>query len=151
MTVFVDQEIRGVKYRLTRLPMRDAGRVALRVGQVLAGALEDAKAVRGLVGMLNQAKDEGGEAVKLLDLLKSDESLLAALAGGVAKLDAATLYDLGLECITGHLFGETGKLADNDAVDQYFATHQDHLFLVLAWALRVNCSGFFGKGVTVSK
>ena len=150
MSIFVDQEIQGARYRLMRLPPRDAGRIALQVGQVLAAALANGEAVRGLVGLLGQAKGE--DDGKLLDLLKSDEALLSALAGQVAKLDAARLYDLGLECISnGRLFTQDGKLAQPEDVDAHFTEHPQRLFLVLAWALRVNAAGFFGKGATVSK
>lgn len=137
----VTKEIRGTRYRLLRLPVRDAGRLAMQVGQLLAAALAGVEDLGALVKKLTAG--EGVEA------LLSDQNLLSALAGGVANLDAVKLYDLALTAIEGRLFADR-KLNTGDDVDAYFADKQGDLFLVLVWALQVNCAGFFGKGATVS-
>ncbi|MNN54157.1 hypothetical protein D3C81_1689520 [compost metagenome] len=148
----VSEKIKGQDYRLVKLDPIKGGRLATRVAQQLAGALADVNGIKALIqshldkasGKAPEAQEGEGVASKLEALMNAPE-LLSALAGGVSKIDGEALYDLGLECIRGQLFGDH-KLHDDMALNNWFADRPDHLLLVLAWALRVNCQGFFGLG-----
>jgi hypothetical protein len=137
MSTTATETIKGQQYRLVKLPPLQGGRVALRVAQLLAGVLADAQAAGQLFGA---ATVQEGAAKILTD----NAGLVAALAGSVGKVDADALYSLALECIKPGLFTEHGKLADEHAINAHFAERPEALLLVLAWALRVNCAGFFG-------
>lgn len=144
-TITESLEFRGVDYRLVRLDPIKGGRLALRVGKVLAGGLEGNE--EGIAKLIAAVKDSGGEdgTEKKLSELFGEASLLATLAGGVANLDTDLLFTSALECITGNLFAGQVKLHDDTKVRAHFAEHPDHLLMVMAWALRVNCAGFFVK------
>lgn len=144
MSATVSETIKGHPYRLVKLPPLQGGRVALRVAQLLAGALTDLQAVQGLFGLASGGTD--AEAVKAgaAKLLADNAGLVAALAGSVSKVDADALYALALECLKPGLFSEHGKMGDEHALNAHFAERPEALLLVLAWALRVNCAGFFG-------
>lgn len=155
MSIDATTEIKGQGYRLIKLDPLRGGRMATRVAQQLAGAIDDADAIKGLIE-LYQGKREEEQATasdaeektkeeKAIDALMSSPGILSALAGGVSKVNADGLYDCALECIRGNLFADR-KLHDDAAINAWFAQKPDHLLLVLAWALKVNCSGFFGFG-----
>lgn len=138
MAIDATTVIKGQQYRLVRLSPIEGGRLATRVAQQLAGALDSVEIIKGLV--------EGREQSGALDVINDQPKLLAALAGGVAKINADALYDCALQCVQGgRLFAES-KLHDDHAFNTWFAEHPDHLILVLVWALRENCAGFFGFG-----
>lgn len=143
MTATVTETIKGKSYRLVKLPPLQGGRLALRVGQLLAGALADAEAARALFGMAS-VSTEGDVKASIAKLMQDNSGIVAALAGSVSKIDAGVLYDCALECVKAGLFSDDGKLADDNALNTHFAERPDALLLVLAWALRVNCAGFFG-------
>ena len=141
----IRETIKGTDYGLIKLPPLQGGRLATQVGQILAGALDDADKIKSLMSAYkNASKTDGEKADGIASLLDSSE-LLSALAGGAAKIDADALYEAGLRCIRGNLFTTT-KLHDDNALNAWFEQHPDHLLLVMAWALKVNCSGFFGLG-----
>jgi hypothetical protein len=97
---------------------------------------------------LASTKQESGDeglGSRLAALLDSPE-LLAALAGGLGRLNTDALYDAGLSCMRGNLFAST-KLTDDAALNRHFCECPADLFPVMAWALRVNCSGFFALRV----
>ncbi|MNE52142.1 hypothetical protein D3C80_1468000 [compost metagenome] len=106
--------------------------------------------IKGLIAGYAGAKEGGGKdgngAASPLDMLNDQPRLLAAMAGGVAKINAEALYDCALQCVQGGRLFAASKLHDDHALNQWFAEHPDHLLLVLAWALKVNCAGFFGLG-----
>lgn len=136
---FITTEIRGGTYKLAKLsPVIGAG-VAIKVGALLASVAQDADGVKAIA---EAYQVKGGEG------LMGSTHLLSALAGGVAKIDAAALYELALQCVRGNLFADK-KLHDDDAINAHFEDHPDRMLLVLAWALRENCAGFFGLGGTV--
>lgn len=151
MTSSVNQTIKGQQYRLIKLDPLVGGRLATQVGQILAGAVGDVETIRSLIqSHIDKSKDEAvevaeAEAKGSLEKLLEAPQLIAAMAGGVAKIDADAIYELGLTCIRGKLFADR-KLHDDLALNEWFADRPDHLLLVLAWALKVNCSGFFGLG-----
>lgn len=136
MSAIVRTEIRGTAYAVARLDPIRGGKLAARVGRVLAGALADQDAIMSAVEAF-----KGGNAA---DTLMDQPQLLAALAGGVKNLDAEALYDTAMEFARGNLFAGDKKLHDDTAFNGYFTEHPDHLLLVLVWVLRVNCAGFFG-------
>ncbi len=136
MSAIVRTEIRGTAYAVARLDPIRGGKLAARVGRILAGALADQDAIMSAVEAF-----KGGNAA---DTLMDQPQLLAALAGGVKNLDAEALYDTSMEFARGNLFAGDKKLHDDTAFNAYFTEHQDHLLLVLVWVLRVNCAGFFG-------
>ena len=144
---YVNTNIKGTDYRLIRLDPVKGGRVAVRVGALLAAAAADLDGVTALVDAYkNRAQvtpADGSPVPSGLEALTSMPKLLAAMAVGIAKIDSDVLYDLALQCVRGNLFADQ-KLTDDEAINRYFATRQDHLFLVLAWALKENCAGFFG-------
>lgn len=160
MTIHVDEVIRGQQYRLMKLDPIDAGRLSTKVAQNLAGALDDVEVIKSLISA-NKLHNDGSEAKDgdsqlegkrdvgaMLERLMETPQLISALAGGIAKVDAESLYDCGLKCIRGKLFA-THKLHDDMAINAWFAEHPDHLLLVLVWALKTNVAGFFvfgGKG-----
>lgn len=150
MTAFAEQTIKGQHYKLLKLDPLVGGRLATQVGQILAGAVGDVETIKSLIqGHLDKSKDaqpaaEGEKKSTLENLLEAPQ-LLAAMAGGVAKIDANAIYEMGLTCIRGKLF-TSHKLHDDMAINDWFADRPDHLLLVLAWALKVNCAGFFGYG-----
>lgn len=151
MSIDATEIIRGQQYRLMKLDPLQAGRLATRVAQQLAGAMDDAEAIRSLIDgyQAQKASTEGAEGEQKdgpLALIMDTPKLLSALAGGIGKIDADGLYDCALECIKGRLFTDR-KLHDDTALNAWFADRPDHLMLVLAWALKVNCAGFFGFGV----
>ncbi|MNQ86647.1 hypothetical protein D3C85_1018460 [compost metagenome] len=80
-----------------------------------------------------------------MDKILEAPQMLSALAGGIAKVNGEALFDCGLECIRGNLFAAS-KLHDDTAINQWFDEHPSHFLLVLAWALKENCAGFFGLG-----
>lgn len=127
-------EIRGTSYRLARLDPLRGGRIAARVGRILAAALADAGAIGELI-----AAAKSGAAVGDM----SETKLIEALAGGVQGLDTDALYDSALEFARGNLFAGDRKLHDDSTLNAHFREHPDHLMLVLAWVLKVNCAGFF--------
>lgn len=141
MAIDETKEIRGQTYRLMRLDPIKGGRLAMRVAKQLAAALGDVEAIQSLLSSKEKASEPSGNGA--LSLLADQSKLVAALAGGVAKIDPDALYDCALECIRGRLFAEH-KLHDDQAINAWFGEHPDHMLLVLAWALQVNCAGFFG-------
>lgn len=130
-------EIRNTPYALVRLDPLRGGRLAARVGRIIAGALADQ-------GALQSAIDAFKDGLAVADTIMDQPQLLAALAGGVKNLDAEGLYDCAVEFARGNLFAGDKKLHDDHAFSSWFAEHPDHLLLVLVWVLRVNCAGFFG-------
>lgn len=156
--------INGTAYRVTKLPPLQAGRLAMRVAQALAGALADAEALAPLIASVKGRKGEPtkeagaedmlasvkGEATKAVGAMFADTPrLLAAMAGGVQKIDADALYSAALECLAGNLF-TAEKLPDENALNRHFSEHPADLLPVMVWALRENCSGFFGIGARAS-
>jgi len=143
---FITTEIRGATYKLAKLDPIKAGRIATKVGVLLAAAAEDATGISALIeAYKNRAAPADGSDAAGLDALMSTPKLLSALAGGVAKINADELYSLALDCVRGNLFADK-KLHDDDALNAHFEDHPDRMFLVLAWALKENAAGFFGFG-----
>lgn len=152
MTNIVTENIRGQDYRLIKLDPLEAGRLATKVAQNLAGALDDVEVIKSLISShLSQSKDdeakvgEQTEAAGMLEKLMEAPQLISALAGGIAKVDAESLYDCALKCVRGRVFAGQ-KLHDDNAINAWFADHPDHLLLVLVWALKTNVAGFFAFG-----
>lgn len=136
----VDTKYGGQDYRLVKLAPKEAGRLALRIGKILAAVAQDEKTVETLI---KRAQEAGAKAA-ITDMLGSAD-LLAALAGGVANIDADALYDIGLECVNGRLFAGS-KLHDDAAFNKHFAEHPKNMLPIMAWAIKENCAGFFGMG-----
>lgn len=144
--------IKGQQYRLIKLDPLRGGRLATRVAQQLAGALDDVEVIRSLI---TSARDQAGKektaepaaygVLGQMDKILEAPQMISALAGGIAKVNGEALFDCGLECIRGNLFAAS-KLHDDTAINQWFDEHPSHLLLVLAWALKENCAGFFGLG-----
>lgn len=130
----------GVDYRLVKLPPKDAGRLALRVGQLLAAIAQDEGKVRILI-----EKAKGAGAQNAINDVLGSADLLAALAGGVAHIDSDKLYDIGLECVSGKLFAAE-KLHDDATFNAHFQEHPRNMLPIMAWAIKENCAGFFGLG-----
>lgn len=152
MTNIVSENIRGQDYKLIKLDPLEAGRLATKVAQNLAGALDDVEVIKSLISsQLSQKQDdiategEQKEAASVLERLMEAPQLISALAGGIAKVDAESLYDCALKCVRGRVFA-TQKLHDDTAINAWFAEHPDHLLLVLVWALKTNVAGFFAFG-----
>lgn len=152
MTAIVTENIRGQDYKLVKLDPLEAGRLATKVAQNLAGALDDVEVIKSLISsQLSQKQDEIAtegeqkEAAGVLERLMEAPQLISALAGGIAKVDAESLYDCALKCVRGRVFA-TQKLHDDTAINAWFADHPDHLLLVLVWALKTNVAGFFAFG-----
>lgn len=152
MTNIVTENIRGQDYRLIKLDPIEAGRLATKVAQNLAGALDDVEVIKSLISsQLSQKQDEIAtegeqkEAAGVLERLMEAPQLISALAGGIAKVDAESLYDCALKCVRGRVFAAQ-KLHDDTAINAWFAEHPDHLLLVLVWALKTNVAGFFAFG-----
>lgn len=152
MTIYVDEVIRGQQYRLMRLDPLEAGRLATKVAQNLAGALDDVEVIKSLISShLSQSKDKAAtegeqkDAAGMLEKMMEAPQLISALAGGIAKVDAENLYDCALKCVRGRVFAAQ-KLHDDTAMNAWFADHPDHLLLVLVWALKANVAGFFAFG-----
>lgn len=147
----VTETIKGQPYRLIKLDPLAGGRLATQVGQILAVAAGDVETIKSLIqSHIDRSKEApealaGEEAKTNLERLLEAPQLLAAMAGGVAKIDADALYEMGLKCIRNQLFADR-KLHDDTALNQWFESRPDHLLLVMAWALKVNCAGFFGFG-----
>lgn len=152
MTNIVSENIRGQDYKLIKLDPLEAGRLATKVAQNLAGALDDVEVIKSLISsQLSQKQDEIAtegeqkEAAGMLERLMEAPQLISALAGGIAKVDAESLYDCALKCVRGRVFAAQ-KLHDDTAINAWFAEHPDHLLLVLVWALKTNVAGFFAFG-----
>lgn len=152
MTAIVTENIRGQDYKLIKLDPLEAGRLATKVAQNLAGALDDVEVIKSLISNhLSQNKEvvategEQKEAAGMLERLMDAPQLISALAGGIAKVDAESLYDCALKCVRGRVFAAQ-KLHDDAAINAWFAEHPDHLLLVLVWALKTNVAGFFAFG-----
>lgn len=149
-----DTTINGRAYKLVKLPPIEAGELATCVAQILAGAASEIEILKALAATvrdnlpgLKAATEAGVDKVALgVKMLDEAPALLSALAGGVAKIDARALYALGLRCVRGQLFA-TSKLNDDRALNVYFSEHPEDLLHVMAWALQVNCAGFFGLRV----
>lgn len=153
MSAIVDEVIRGQQYRLMKLDPIEAGRLATKVAQNLAGALDDVEIIKSLISSQASAASDSaqqddpakeGMTAKIEKLMDSPQ-LISALAGGVAKVDAESLYECALKCVRGKLFAAQ-KLHDDTAFNAWFAEHPDHMLLVLVWALKSNVSGFFALG-----
>lgn len=147
----VSEVIKGQAYKLVKLDPIKGGRLATKVIQILAAAVSDVNTIKDLVQAYTDRRDEaqGSEEAqtvqdKLKDLMETPQ-LISALAGGIGKIDADALYEIGLEFTRGQLFADR-KLHDDLAFNTWFADHPDHLLFVLVWAIRVNCQGFFGLG-----
>lgn len=143
--------IKGQAYKLVKVDPIKGGRLATKVIQILAAAVSDVNTIKDLVQAYTDRKEEEstqeeGATVqdKIKDLMETPQ-LISALAGGIGKIDADALYEIGLEFVRGNLFADR-KLHDDLAFNTWFADHQDHLLFVLVWAIRVNCQGFFGFG-----
>lgn len=149
----VSTTIKGQQYRLIKLDPMRGGRMATRVAQHLAGALDDVKLIEQLIKtQLESAVPKEGEEPKeasdkedMLAKFMEAPQLLSAMAGGIGKVDGEALFDCGIECIRGNLFAAS-KLHDDTAINQWFDDHPSHFLLVLVWALKENCKGFFGLG-----
>lgn len=152
MSKMAEYEIKGQKYRLMKLSPLEGGRMATLVGRNLAAAL-DGDAIKSLITGYAKRKDgeEAGadqaEAADKLESMLDQANMLSALAGGVARINADELYSQALTCIRGNLFADH-KLHDDTALNLWFDERPSHLLPVLAWALKVNCAGFFGLGET---
>lgn len=150
MSKMEECEIKGQKYRLMKLSPLEGGRLATLVGRNLAGAL-DGEAIKSLItgyAKHKEAEEAGAEEAQAAEKLESmldQAGMLSALAGGVARIDADQLYSQALACIRGNLFAEH-KLHDDTAINLWFDERPSHLLPILAWALKVNCAGFFGLG-----
>ena len=146
----VSEVIKGQPYKLVKMDPLEGGRRAAKVLQILAGAVSDVNTIKDLVKAYMDRKEEGTQTEgvdvqdKLKELLETPQ-LISALAGGIGKIDADALYDIGLEFIRGKVFADR-KLHDDLAFNEWFADHPDHLLFVMVWAIRVNCQGFFGLG-----
>jgi hypothetical protein len=157
MTAIVTENIRGQDYKLIKLDPLEAGRLATKVAQNLAGALDDVEVIKSLISSSMLQKDEESDKEveqpdgdkkdvgKILEKLMESPQLISALAGGIAKVDAESLYDCALKCVRGRVFAGQ-KLHDDNAINAWFADHPDHLLLVLVWALKTNVAGFFAFG-----
>lgn len=150
MSKMEETEIKGQKYRLMKLSPLEGGRLATLVGRNLAAAL-DGDSIKSLISGYAKRKeaeaagaDEAKAAEKLEGML-DQANMLSALAGGVARINADELYSQALTCIRGNLFAEH-KLHDDTAINLWFGDRPSHLLPILAWALKVNCAGFFGLG-----
>lgn len=151
--LFASDVIKGQQYKLMKLDPLKAGRLAAKVIQNLAGAVSDVETIRSLIDAFAQrGTDQAEEAQEQVDGVKEKlqalmetPQLISALAGGIGKINVDQLYDIAVECVKGNLFADR-KLHDDQAFNHWFADHPDHLLLVLAWAIRVNCQGFFGLG-----
>lgn len=145
-----EHTIDGQKYKLMKLSPLEGGRLATLVGRNLAAAL-DGESIKSLISGYAKRKEATEAAEATTDAAQKIESMLdqagmlSALAGGVARIDADALYDYGLTCIRGNLFADH-KLHDDQAINLWFSDRPSHLLPILAWALKVNCSGFFGLG-----
>lgn len=146
MSAIERETIRGTAYAVTRLDPLRGGRLAVKVGGILAAALADQGAIEQIVNAYRDSQKTPDVAPAALDGLLGQPQLLAALAGGVHKLDTDALYDAAMDFARGKLFAGDRKLHDDAAFNAHFTEHPDHLMLVLAWVLRVNCAGFFGLG-----
>lgn len=150
MSKMEECEIKGQKYRLMKLSPLEGGRMATLVGRNLAGAL-DGDAIRNLIAGYAKRKEAEEDAAatvhaaEKLEGMLDQASMLSALAGGVARINADELYSQALTCIRGNLFAEH-KLHDDTAMNLWFDERPSHLLPILAWALKVNCAGFFGLG-----
>lgn len=137
MSRITTQEIRGVNYRVVSLDPLRGGRLATRVGKLLAAALSSSDTIEAAMKSYRENGSDG------LGKLLEDSNLLAALAGGVSAVDTDALYDVALEFARGNVFAGDRKLHDDTAFNAHFGEHPDHLLPVLVWVLRVNCTGFF--------
>lgn len=151
MSKMEECEIKGQKYRLMKLSPLEGGRLATLVGRNLAAAL-DGDAIKSLISgyakrkeATEQAGEHENEAASKLESMLDESNMLAALAGGVARINADELYNQALTCIRGNLFADH-KLHDDTAINLWFDDRSSHLLPILAWALKVNCAGFFGLG-----
>lgn len=151
MSKMEECEIKGQKYRLMKLSPLEGGRLATLVGRNLAAAL-DGDAIKSLISgyakrkeAAAQAGDQESDAASKLESMLDESNMLAALAGGVARINADELYNQALTCIRGNLFADN-KLHDDTAINLWFDERPSHLLPILAWALKVNCAGFFGLG-----
>lgn len=149
MSKMEECEIKGQKYRLMKLSPLEGGRLATLVGRNLAAAL-DGDAIKSLISGYAKRKEAEDslateEAAEKLEGMLDQANMLSALAGGVAKINADELYNQALTCIRGNLFADH-KLHDDTAINLWFDDRPSHLLPILAWALKVNCAGFFGLG-----
>lgn len=150
MSKMEECEIKGQKYRLMKLSPLEGGRMATLVGRNLAAAL-DGDSIKSLISgyaKRKEAEEDAAAAVHAAEKLEGmldQANMLSALAGGVARIDADQLYNQALHCIRGNLFAEH-KLHDDTAMNLWFDERPSHLLPILAWALKVNCAGFFGLG-----
>lgn len=130
----------GQSYKLVKLAPKEAGRLATRLGKLLASLGKDEGMV---VKLMSRAKDVGAQAA-VADILGSAD-IVSALAGGVANLDTDALYDIALACVDGKLFADS-RLHDDAAFNKHFAEHPKNMLPIMAWAIKENCGGFFGFG-----
>lgn len=142
MSATVNHSRDGVQYRLVKLPPIEAARVALRVGKLLAVLGENSALVETI---LSKVKGQGAAAS--VASMFDEAALVSLLAGTATKVDTDGLYDAALDCVRGKLFAES-KLHDDNALNAHFTEYPTHLIPVLAWAVKENCQGFFGKGAT---
>lgn len=139
----------GQNYKLVKLAPKEAGRLATRLGKLLASLGQDEGVVAKLMTKAKEADEKGENAAvaaksAVSDILKSAD-IISALAGGVANLDADALYDIGLACVDGKLFADS-RLHDDAAFNKHFAEHPKNMLPIMAWAIKENCGGFFGLG-----
>lgn len=141
----VDTTIGSTAYRLIKLDPIKAGRVATRVASIMAAAADNAESVSALISAY-RTRGEVPKDADALAKLAAVPDLLAALAGGVAKVDTDALYDLALSCVRGQLFADRKLNTDEDFAAHFSKDeHAGDLLPVLGWALKENCAGFFGK------
>lgn len=151
MSATAETTINGRAYRLVKLPPLQAGRAALRLAQALAGALSQAEVIAPLLEAFKHAGKPADDApipdvkTRLGALLQDTPTILSALAGGVQKIDVDALYSVAEECVSGNLFTER-KLGTAAETNAHFSEHPADLLPVMAWAVRENCAGFFGRG-----
>lgn len=146
MSIDAIQTIKGQPYRLIKLDPLRGGLMATRVAQQLAGAVSDAQTIKSLIKAATDGDEVDAKTIDPMTILEDQSQLVVAMAGGITKIDAEALYQCAIECISnGRLFADH-KLHDEMAINKWFAERPDHLLLVLAWALKVNCAGFFGLG-----
>lgn len=134
------------EYRILKMPVVQGGKFAAKVGKIVLPALK---------GNKDDLAEFFVEAVKLQG--KTDDEIKGAmsenmdliidvLGGTVESMDVEALYDLGIEAMRYESYAAGRKMDDDRHFNAHFKEYPGDLLKVMAFAIRVNCTGFFDFG-----
>lgn len=137
------------EYRICKMPPAMGGRFAARFAKVIAPAISENR--EKITSMIRSSMGSEEESQGVEELIGENlDAIVDMLSGAVSSVDMDKLYDLGIEALQYESYAGGRKMTKDDTgqrhFNQWFTEHPADLFKVMAFAIRVNVSGFFAIG-----